>query len=85
MSYLALVEEYPKKSELTQFEKVLVAARRAKDLHRGQQAQLVESEHKEPYVALEELREGKIHRVYREEEPAELAAPAAEETEEEDE
>jgi DNA-directed RNA polymerase omega subunit len=82
MSYLALVEEYPKDPTLTQFEKVLVAAKRAKDLHKGTRSQLVESEHKDTYVALEELKTDSIHSSYKEEEPSELPAPVAEEEEE---
>jgi DNA-directed RNA polymerase omega subunit len=69
MSYLDLVEEYPREYEMTQFEKVLVAAKRAKDLHLGKAAQLVPSEHKHPYMALEELKETAITIAYREEEP----------------
>lgn len=82
MTNLNLVEEYPKDAGLTQFEKVLVAAKRAKDLHKGSKAPLLETEHKDTYVALEELKAQKIHSSYREDEPAELPAPAAEEEEE---
>jgi DNA-directed RNA polymerase omega subunit len=83
MTYLSLIEEYPKDAEVTQFEKVLVAARRAKDLHRGTKVPLLETEHKDTYIALEEIRAKKIYSSYREEEPTELPAPAAEEEEEE--
>jgi len=83
MSNLILIEEYPKDATVTQFEKVLVAAKRAKDLHRGTKVPLVETEHKDTYIALEEIKAQKIHSSYREEEPAELPALAAEEEEEE--
>ena len=83
MSYLTLVEEYPKDASMTQFEKVLVAAKRAKDLHKGTRSPLVESEHKDTYVALEELKTSSIRSSYKEEEPSELPAPAVEEEEEE--
>jgi DNA-directed RNA polymerase subunit K/omega len=43
MTGLNLVEEYPKDAELTQFEKVLVAARRAKDLHKGSKMPLLDT------------------------------------------
>ncbi len=83
MSYLKLVENYPKIVEMTQFEKVLVAAKRAKDLHNGGKVPLIDTEHKPPYAALEELRDGAILRIYREEEPEPVAVPAPEEDEEE--
>jgi DNA-directed RNA polymerase omega subunit len=85
MSYLKLVETYPKQPEITQFEKVLVAAKRAKDLHNGGKVPLLDTEHKPSYAALEELREGIIRRVYREPEPEQLAATTAEEAEDEEE
>jgi DNA-directed RNA polymerase subunit K/omega len=44
---------------------------------------LVDTEHKDTYIALEEIKAHKIHSSYREEEPTELPAPAAEEEEEE--
>jgi len=83
MTKLSLVEEYPKDTQLTQFEKVLVAAKRAKDLHKGTRGPVVESDHKDTYIALEELKAGAIHSTYKEEEPGELPAPLAEEEEEE--
>ncbi|MBI3992420.1 MAG: DNA-directed RNA polymerase subunit omega [Candidatus Lambdaproteobacteria bacterium] len=67
MSDLDLVEDYPREFEMTQFEKVLLAARRAKDLHVGRAAQLVPSTHKHPYMALEEIKEQAIALEYREE------------------
>ena len=82
MSNVTLIEEYPKDAELTQFEKVLVAAKRAKDLHKGTKVPLIETEHKDTYSALEELKVKKIHASYREDEPAELPAPVTEEEEE---
>ncbi len=83
MSYLKLVENYPRVTEITQFEKVLVAAKRAKDLHNGGKVPLIETEHKPAYAALEELRDGAILRIYREEEPAPVVVAAPEEDEEE--
>jgi DNA-directed RNA polymerase subunit K/omega len=83
MTTLSLVEEYPKDTQLTQFEKVLVAAKRCKDLHKGTRAPLIDSERKDTYIALEELKTGSIHASYQEEEPSELPAPATEEEEEE--
>jgi len=68
MSDLDLVEEYPKEYTTTLFEKVLMASKRAKDLHRGQ-TQLVPSYHRDTYVALEEIRENAIKLEYREEAP----------------
>ncbi|MEE8394744.1 MAG: DNA-directed RNA polymerase subunit omega [bacterium] len=79
-----LVEEYPREYETTQFEKVLVSAQRAKDIHRGHKQPLVESERKAPYVALEEYNEDIIHLVYHEEEPPEAIAAGSEESEEEE-
>ncbi|HEX9844506.1 MAG TPA: hypothetical protein VGC20_17235 [bacterium] len=68
MSYLELVEEFPKEPELTQFEKILVAAKRAKDLHDHDKVELVYNHFTAPYSALQELKEGIIMPVYREEE-----------------
>jgi DNA-directed RNA polymerase omega subunit len=82
MTNLNLVEEYPKDAKLTQFEKVLVAAKRAKDLHKGTKVPLLETEHKDTYIALEEMRAQKILSSYREDDTAELLAPAVEEEEE---
>lgn len=80
-----LVEEYPREFEITQFEKVLVTARRAKDLHRGQKAPLLESERKAPYVALEEFNEGMLATTYVEEEaPLAVAAEDNEDSEEDE-
>jgi len=84
-NYLKLVEEYPKRYESTQFEKVIMASRRAKDLHTGKSVGLVPSEHKVPYLALEEIKNHAVELVYREDEPeAELLADEAEESEEEE-
>jgi len=83
MSYLKLVEDYRKDNTLTQFEKVLISARRAKDLHNGGKVVLVETERKPSYAALEELKEGVILPVYREPEAAQLPPAVAEEDEEE--
>jgi DNA-directed RNA polymerase omega subunit len=85
MGYLKLVEDYRKDNALTQFEKVLVAARRAKDLHNGGKVPLVDTEHKPSYAALEELKENIILPVYRAEEATPLPPAAAEEGEDEEE
>ncbi len=69
MSYLDLVEEFPKNPEITQFEKIIIAARRAKDLHDHGRVSLVENHHTAPYLALQELRDEIIMPTYREEEP----------------
>lgn len=69
MSYLDLVEEFPINPSLTQFEKILIAVKRAKDLHEEDKVQLVFNHHTSPYLALQELRDGMITAVYREEEP----------------
>lgn len=74
MSYLDLVENYPREYKMTQFEKVLVAVRRAKDLHTGKAAQLLPSDHKHPYMALEEIKEESIGLLYLEEEIEALPA-----------
>ena len=69
MSYLDLVEEFPINPTLTQFEKILIAVKRAKDLHEEDKVQLVFNHHTSPYLALQEIRDGMITPVYREEEP----------------
>ena len=79
-----LVEEYPRDFELTQFEKILVASKRAKDLHNFDKAPMVEIDRKAPYIALEELREDQIQTVYREEQPVKKIGEDGEETEEEE-
>ena len=85
MSYLDLVEEFPRDNVQTQFERILVAAKRAKDLHDHDKIPLAYNHHTAPYLALQELREGKIISVYREEEPKEvLAEGEGEENEEEE-
>ena len=76
-----LVEEFPREYEDTQFEKVKVAAKRAKDLHNVQKTPLLESSHKAAYVALEEFNAGMIGIVYKEEEPPPMIAEDAEEEE----
>lgn len=68
MSYLDLVEEYPREYKATLFEKVLMAAKRAKALHTGK-LPLVDSFHKDTYLALEEARSNKVRLAYRVEEP----------------
>jgi len=85
MSYLDLVEEFPKEPEITQFEKILVAAKRAKDLHDHDKVELVTDHFTAPYMALQELREGYIRPVYREEEqPAPMLEDDSEDAEEEE-
>lgn len=61
-----LVEEYPREFTMTLFEKIIMASKRAKDLHLGK-IPLVSSLHKEPYQAILEIREGMIDLVYRDE------------------
>ncbi|MBI4084088.1 MAG: DNA-directed RNA polymerase subunit omega [Candidatus Lambdaproteobacteria bacterium] len=83
MSEPELVEEYPRDYEMTQFEKILVAAKRAKDLHGGK-APLLPSEHRFTYVALQEIGTGAIELVYRAETPqAQLEGEGDESDEEE--
>ena len=85
MSDLDLVENYPREYESTQFEKVLIAAKRAKDLHTGRASQLVPSLHKHPYMALEEINEKAIQLEYREGEPvAEISADGGDTEDEEE-
>lgn len=78
-----LVEEYPRDFKMTQFEKIIVAAKRAKDLHNHDKAAMVDSQRKIPYVALEELRQDEIKAIYREEEKVELLAEDSEDEEDE--
>lgn len=66
MSYLDLVEAHTKEYKVTLFEKVIMASKRAKALHAGK-TPLVDSLHKESYMALEEIRDGKVYLVYRDE------------------
>jgi DNA-directed RNA polymerase subunit K/omega len=83
MSYLDLVEDYARDFKLTLFEKVLLAAKRAKALHLGKMP-LVDSLRKDTYLALEELKEGKIELAYREEEKHHQIGFGAEEGDDED-
>jgi DNA-directed RNA polymerase subunit K/omega len=83
LNYLELVEEFPKEPKLTQFEKILVAARRAKDLHDHDKVELAHNHFTAPYTSLQELKEGIILPVYREEEvPAPLLEDDSEDEEE---
>lgn len=66
MSYLDLVEEYPRDYKTTLFEKILMATKRAKDLRNGK-VPLLPPEHKEPYQALLEIREGLLELAYSDE------------------
>jgi len=70
MSYLDLIEEYPRDPKLTQFEKILLAAKRAKDLHDHDKISLADDHFTSPYLALQEIKEGKINLTYSEEESA---------------
>lgn len=70
MSYLDLVEEFPRTPEFTQFEKIIIAARRAKDLHDHDKVELVHNHLTAPYTALQELRSGMIRATYAPEEEA---------------
>jgi DNA-directed RNA polymerase subunit K/omega len=83
MSYLDLVEEYPKEYKVTLFEKVLMAAKRAKALHAGKMP-LVNSMYKDTHLALEEIRQNKIRLAYREDEPTQELAYTRDEGEEEE-
>ena len=76
-----LVEEFPREYEITQFEKIKVAARRAKDLHNAKKTPLVDSGRPAPYIALEEINVGKIRAAYKEDEPAPVIAEDTDEEE----
>ena len=76
-----LAEEFPREYEITQFEKVKIAAKRAKDLHNVKKTPLLDSSHKAAYVALEEYNAGMIKIVYKEDEPTPVIAEDAEEEE----
>ena len=80
MSYLDLVEEYPKDYETTLFEKIIMASRRAKDLARGK-APLIDSIHRETYLAIEEIREGYLGLVYRDDDEIKALEVETEEAE----
>jgi DNA-directed RNA polymerase subunit K/omega len=83
LNYLELVEEFPKEPKLTQFEKILVAARRAKDLHDHDKVELAHNHFTAPYTSLQELKEGIILPLYHEEEaPAALLEDDSEDEEE---
>jgi len=69
ISYLDLVEEYPREPVYTQFEKILMASKRAKAIHNEDKAPLVPELHKSSYLALAEIKAGFINLVYREDEP----------------
>ena len=83
MSYLDLVEDYQRNFKMTMFEKVLLAAKRAKALHMGKMP-LVDSLRKDTYLALEELKEGKIALAYRDDEPPPQIRLRAEDGDDED-
>ena len=76
-----LVETFPRDYEITQFEKVKVAAKRAKDLHNVQKTPLVDSHRKSAYVALEEFNAGMINTIYKEDDTPPMIAEEAEEEE----
>lgn len=78
-----LIEEYPREYTVTQFEKIIITAKRAKDIHNLGKTPLVDTEHKAGYLALEELQKGKILPVYRAEDPVQ-ALPAAQEDDDDD-
>lgn len=78
-----LVEEFPREFKTTQFEKIVVAAKRAKHLHNEDRAPMVLSDRKAGYVALQELKEDKIRVVYPESETVEKIGEEREETEDE--
>ena len=79
-----LVEEYPREYETTQFEKILVAARRAKDLHNDDRAPMVFSDRKAAYVALQEIKEKKISLIQDKNDQLELTGGERGESEEEE-
>ncbi len=79
-----LVEEFPREYEHTQFEKIKVTARRAKDLHNSQKTPLVDSNRSAAYVALEEYNQGKIRTVYKQEEPPPVIAGDGEDGDDEE-
>ena len=74
MSYLDLVESYPREYKSTLFEKVLMAAKRTKALHNGK-LPLVDSLHAETYVALEEIRDKTIRLAYSDEDSPQKRDP----------
>ena len=76
INYINLVEEYSREPVMTQFEKVLMTSKRAKDLHNEDKAPYVEEDHKAPFLALAELRAGAIRLVYKEAEPIVIAEDA---------
>ena len=77
INYLDLVENYPREPELTQFEKVLAAAKRAKSLHNEDRVPYVHEYQTAGYTAIGEINTGLVKIVYKEEE-----APVAIEMEE---
>lgn len=79
-----LVEEFPREYENTQFEKIKVTAKRAKDLHNLQKTPLVDSGRTAAYTALEEYNEGKIRIVYKKEDPPPMIAENGEDGEDEE-
>ena len=79
-----LVEEFPREYENTQFEKIKVAAKRAKDLHNAQKTPLIDSCRAPAYIALEEFNEGRIRIVYKQEEPPPMIAENGEDGEDEE-
>jgi DNA-directed RNA polymerase subunit K/omega len=79
-----LVEEYPREYGDTQFEKIKVTAKRAKDLHNAQKTPLVDSSRAAAYIALEEYNAGKIKTVYKQEEPPPMIARDTEDGEDEE-
>ncbi len=84
MSYLDLIEEFPKNPPYTQFEKILIAARRAKDLHDEDRAPLAHDHLTAPYIALQELRDELILPSYQEDPPADLVEDESEDGDEEE-
>lgn len=78
MSEFDLVEEHPKEVGFSQFERIVLAAKRAKDIHNLNRTSLVDTHHKAAYTALLELQQGMITPVYREEVPEEELETAQE-------
>ena len=67
INYLDLVENYPRDPEMTQFEKVLAAAKRAKSLHNEDLVPYVHEYQTAGYTAIGEINTGLVKVIYKEE------------------
>lgn len=72
-NYLDLVEEYPQFPKYTQFEKVLIAAKRAKSLHNDDRVPYVHDLISAGYTALAEYNQGILKPVYKDAGPEAVA------------